>query len=271
MPELPEVETTRRGIAAHVIGHRVTQVCVRQAALRWPVAPDLPETLAGQVIREVGRRGKYLLLGFDHGTLLVHLGMSGNLRLVPGTLAPLTHDHVDWLLDDGQALRLNDPRRFGAVLWTAGPVGQHPLLKDLGPEPLSEAFSSVYLHARARNRRVAIKYLLMDAHVVVGVGNIYANEALFMAGIHPARAAGHIALARYGRLVGAVRQVLNEAITAGGTTLRDFVGSDGRPGYFAQQLRVYGRAEAPCRTCDSPIRHLRQGQRSSYFCPRCQR
>jgi len=271
MPELPEVETTRRGIAAHVMGRRVQAVCVRQPALRWPVSPELPALLAGRMIRDVGRRGKYLLLGFEHGTVLIHLGMSGSLRLVPAEQPIRTHDHVDWRLDDDRVLRLNDPRRFGAVLWTSGPAEQHPLLSELGPEPLSEAFSGAYLHALARHRRAAIKIVLMDAHVVVGVGNIYANEALFMAGIHPARAAGRIGLLRHERLVAAIREVLSAAIASGGTTLRDFVGSDGRPGYFAQQLRVYGRAGAPCRVCAAPIRHLRQGQRSSYFCPVCQR
>lgn len=271
MPELPEVETIRRGIAAHVIGRCVMQVCVRQNALRWPVAPDLAKTLTGQMIREVGRRGKYLLVGFDHGTLLVHLGMSGSLRLLDSLLPPLRHDHVDWLLDNGQILRLNDPRRFGAVLWTPDPASQHPLLKNLGPEPFSDLFTASYLHAVTRKRSACIKNVLMDAQVVVGVGNIYANESLFLAGIHPARAAGRIGLARYERLVTAVHLVLEEAIACGGTTLRDFVGSDGRPGYFAQQLRVYGRTQAPCRRCDSPIRHLRLGQRSSYFCPICQR
>ena len=271
MPELPEVETTRRGIAAQVTGLRVLNLDVRQGVLRWPIPAELPAQVAGRVVRGIERRGKYLLVRFEHGTMLIHLGMSGSLRLGPTGEAVRTHDHVIWQLDNGLSLRLNDPRRFGSVLWTGDPVDRHPLLRDLGPEPFSEAFSAQYLKRMTTHRRVSIKPLLMDARVVVGVGNIYASEALFLAGIHPARASGRIALSRYEQLVNAVRQVLEEAIAAGGTTLRDFVASDGRPGYFAQQLRVYGRTSQPCRMCAAPIRHLRQGQRSSYFCPACQK
>ncbi|MDY6956150.1 MAG: bifunctional DNA-formamidopyrimidine glycosylase/DNA-(apurinic or apyrimidinic site) lyase [Pseudomonadota bacterium] len=270
MPELPEVETTRRGIAAQVIGCRIVQVSVRQSALRWPV-PDLSLHLAEQRIKAIGRRGKYLLFTFADGTMLIHLGMSGSLRLVPVGTPAMTHDHVEWQLDNGWTLRLNDPRRFGAVLWTDAPVEEHPLICHLGPEPLSAAFDADYLRAVTRDRSAAIKTVLMDSRVVVGVGNIYANEALFRAGIHPARAARRIGWIRQQHLVGSIRHVLAEAIAVGGTTLRDFVGSDGRPGYFAQQLSVYGCAQAPCRQCGTPIRQFRQGQRSSYFCPRCQR
>jgi len=271
MPELPEVETTRRGIAPGITGRRVLAVDVRQWALRWPITAELPAQVTGQAIHGIDRRGKYLLVRFESGTMLVHLGMSGSLRLVSAAEPARRHDHVIWQLDNGLSLRLHDPRRFGSVLWTAEPADQHPLLRDLGPEPLSAAFSAAYLKHLTAHRRAAIKTTLMDARVVVGVGNIYASEALFLAGIHPARASGRIALSRYEQLVSAVRQVLEEAIAVGGTTLRDFVGGDGRPGYFAQQLRVYGRASLPCRSCAAPIRHLRQGQRSSYFCARCQK
>ncbi len=271
MPELPEVETTRRGIAPGVSGRQVLAVDVRQWALRWPIPAELPARVTGQVVRGIERRGKYLLVRFEHGTMLVHLGMSGSLRLISAAEPLRRHDHVIWQFDNDLSLRLNDPRRFGSVLWTEAPAEHHPLLRDLGPEPFSEAFSAEYLKRLTAHRRAAIKTTLMDARVVVGVGNIYASEALFLAGIHPARASGRIAHPRYERLVAAVRQVLEEAIAAGGTTLRDFVGGDGRPGYFAQQLRVYGRASQPCRACAAPVRHLRQGQRSSYFCPDCQK
>jgi len=271
MPELPEVETTRRGIAPGITGRRVLAMDVRQWTLRWPIPAELPEQVTGQVVLGIERRGKYLLVRFEPGTMLVHLGMSGSLRLIDAAEPARRHDHVIWQLDNGLCLRLHDPRRFGSVLWTAEPAAHHPLLRALGPEPLSAAFSAQYLKRLTAHRRSAIKTTLMDARVVVGVGNIYASEALFLAGIHPARASGRIALSRYEDLVSAVRQVLEEAIAAGGTTLRDFVGGDGRPGYFAQQLRVYGRASQPCRSCAAPVRHLRQGQRSSYFCAHCQK
>ncbi len=271
MPELPEVETTRRGIEPHVKGRRVTGVVVRQRRLRWPVPRALERALPGQVIRAVERRAKYLLLVTDAGTAIVHLGMSGSLRLVPADSAPGPHDHVDLVLDDGNCLRLTDPRRFGALLWTRTDPTRHRLLRDLGPEPFDAAFDGAWLYRRSRGRRVAVKSFLMDSHTVAGVGNIYANEALFLAGIHPARPAGRISRQRYERLAKSVRDILQQAIARGGTTLRDFVGGDGRPGYFQQTLRVYGRAGEPCMQCGAPIRATRIGQRSTFYCPRCQR
>ncbi len=270
MPELPEVETTRRGIAPHLTGQRLIGAVVRDARLRWPVPHGLDRRLAGRAVLAVNRRAKYLLLTVEGGTLILHLGMSGSLRLVAAEAPPGKHDHVDLLLSDGRALRLHDPRRFGAVLWTTEEPARHPLLANLGPEPLSESFNGDYLFSRSRGRRGAVKSFIMDAHVVVGVGNIYANEALFLAGIDPRRAAGRIAAARYVRLGTAIRGVLEAAIAEGGTTLRDFVGGDGRPGYFAQSLKVYGRAGEPCTSCGGPVRQLRLGQRSTFFCQQCQ-
>lgn len=271
MPELPEVETARRGIAPHLVGRRVVRVVVRDRRLRWPVPPALARELTGQVVTGVDRRAKYLLLLSDRGTAILHLGMSGSVRVVPAATAPRPHDHVDLVLEDGQALRLTDPRRFGCLLWTRGDPRAHPLLAGLGPEPLGPDFSGSYLYRATRGRRAAVKTVLMDARTVAGVGNIYANEALFVAGIHPARPAGRVSATRYGRLAGAVRSVLAEAIEAGGTTLRDFVRVDGEPGYFAQSLRAYEREGQPCATCGTPIRRRVIGQRASYFCPRCQR
>ena len=271
MPELPEVETTRRGISAHLTGRRVVRVDVREPRLRWPVPTELPRVLAGQAIEAVERRGKYLLLRTRGGTLILHLGMSGSLQVVPAAAGPGPHDHVDVVLEGGQALRLTDPRRFGCLLWTPGDPLRHPLLAGLGPEPFDTAFTGAYLYGQTRGRRAPVKALLMDSHVVAGVGNIYANESLFLAGIHPGRPAGRIGLARYGRLAGAVRAVLEEAIRAGGTTLRDFVGVDGQPGYFAQRLRVYEREGKPCEVCGHSLHRRIIGQRASYFCPRCQR
>ena len=270
MPELPEVETTRRGIAPHLTGHRITAITVRNRQLRWPISDHLIATLPGEVIHAVERRGKYLLLRCDHGTLLLHLGMSGSLRLVSDTTPAGRHDPVDLQLDSGQRLRLTDPRRFGSLLWCEGDLADHPRLAHLGPEPLGEAFSGDHLYQQAAGRRVAVKNLIMDGHVVVGVGNIYANEALFCAGIDPRRAANRISRDRYQRLAEAIRQVLQRAIDAGGTTLRDFVGGDGKPGYFRQQLQVYGRGGEPCERCGSALQVERIGQRSSVYCRRCQ-
>ncbi len=270
MPELPEVETTRRGIAPALVGATVATVRVRDPRLRWPVPVDLSRRLAGNTIEAVDRRAKYLLLRTPRGTLIVHLGMSGSLRLLPAAQPPGRHDHVDLVLGSGQCLRLNDPRRFGAVLWTEAPPQAHPLLRDLGPEPLDADFDGTALYADSRHRRTAVKSFIMDSHVVVGVGNIYASEALFLAGIHPRRSAGRIAAVRYARLAAAIREVLEAAITAGGTTLRDFVGGDGRPGYFGQQLRVYGRAGLPCERCGTRLRRTVQVGRATYYCPRCQ-
>jgi formamidopyrimidine-DNA glycosylase len=244
---------------------------VRQPSLRWPVPKGLSALLAGRRVEGLARRGKYLLLDVGTGAVLIHLGMSGSLRLVPADTPPQKHDHLDFLFEGGQAVRFTDPRRFGAVLWTAAPPAEHPLLAHLGPEPLGPAFDGAYLWLRARGRRVAVKALLMDSRVVVGVGNIYANEALFRSRIDPRRPAGRISSLRFERLAEAVREVLTEAIAQGGTTLRDFVAEDGRPGYFQQQLQVYGRAGRPCVRCAAALREVRLGQRSTVYCPRCQR
>jgi formamidopyrimidine-DNA glycosylase len=270
VPELPEVETTLRGIAPHVVGHRIARVVVRDRRLRWPVPADLEAKAAGRIVKAAARRAKYLLLDCGGGTLIVHLGMSGSLRVVPAASPPGAHDHADIVLEAGHALRLNDPRRFGCLLWTAADPLRHPLLRDLGPEPLGTDFGGDYLHGRARGRHVPVKHFLMDSHTVAGLGNIYVNEALFAAGIHPARAAGRISAARYARLAEAIRTVLTAAIGEGGTTLRDFVGGDGRPGYFQLRLSVYGRAGQPCPACGAPVRAVALGQRASYACRRCQ-
>lgn len=270
MPELPEVETTRRGIAPHIEGKTVRDVIVRHHQLRWPVPRGLKATLVVHKVKSVSRRAKYLLIEFDHGTLIVHLGMSGSLRIIDGALPADKHDHVDIVFESGRALRLTDPRRFGAVLWTRDDPQQHDLIAHLGPEPLSDTFSGDYLYQRSRGRKGTIKQFIMDGKIVVGVGNIYANESLFLAGINPKRLAGRISRERYDTLAEAIKQVLAAAIKQGGTTLRDFVGGDGRPGYFAQQLNVYGREGEPCRVCGTPIKHLVLGQRSTYYCPNCQ-
>jgi len=270
MPELPEVETTRRGIAPHIKGQRVSEVIIRQPKLRWPVPLELVDDLPGKVVQSVERRAKYLLIGFEQGTLIIHLGMSGSLRIVQADQEEGKHDHVDLVLQNGIALRLTDPRRFGAVLWQPKGV-EHELLSHLGPEPLSEAFDDQVLVTAAKGRKTAIKQLIMDNKVVVGVGNIYANEALFLSGIHPKRAAGRISEQRLCRLAENIRIVLSRAIQQGGTTLKDFVGGDGKPGYFKQELNVYGRTGECCVNCGSILKEIRLGQRSTVFCPDCQR
>jgi formamidopyrimidine-DNA glycosylase len=271
MPELPEVETTRRGLAPLVVGRRIAALEVREPRLRWPVPARLDRLLAGRRIESVSRRAKYLLFGTDAGTLLVHLGMSGGLRFhAQNAPPPGKHDHLDIRFSDGACLRYHDPRRFGSVHFAEEPE-RHPLLAELGPEPLSDAFTPEYLASRCRGRHVAIKPHLMNSRVVVGIGNIYASEALYRASIHPVRAAGRIARPRFDGLVAAIRAVLSDAIERGGTTLRDFAGSDGRPGYFQLDLDVYDREGAPCRRCGTPIRAVVLGQRSTYYCPRCQR
>ena len=239
--------------------------------LRYPLPRDLPRKVAGQRIVRVGRRAKYLLLGLESGTLLLHLGMSGNLRVVPAATPRVPHDHFDLVLDSGRALRFNDPRRFGSLVYTSGEAGAHPLLERLGPEPFSKAFDADYLYRITRRRRVAIKQLLMNSQLVVGVGNIYASEALFRARLRPGRAARSLTRADAARLVRAVRAVLRQAISEGGTTLRDYLGADGAPGYFRQRLYVYERRGKPCRRCGSPVRAMTQGQRSTYYCPTCQK
>jgi len=271
LPELPEVETTRRGLAPHVRRRRIAALSVYERRLRWPVTRELPGQVAGQRIVRVGRRAKYLLLELESGTLLLHLGMSGNLRAVPADSPRVTHDHFDLVLDSGLALRFNDPRRFGSLLYTSADPGEHPLLASLGPEPLAAAFDADYLFRITRGRRVAIKQLLMNSRLVVGVGNIYASEALFRARIRPQRPARTLSRADAGRLVRGVRAVLGQAIRAGGTTLRDYLGADGAPGYFRQRLYVYERRGKPCRRCRTPVRAVVQGQRSTYYCPSCQK
>ena len=270
MPELPEVETTRRGIAPHISGQKIARVIVRERRMRHPIPRSFSSKVSGQRIREVGRRGKYLLLACGAGTVIVHLGMSGTLRLVPADRPAQKHDHVDLQLDNGLALRLRDPRRFGLMVWTDADPLLHPLLRDLGPEPLTAAFTGTYLAHRASGRSLPVKQFIMDAKVVVGVGNIYANEALFMAGVHPCRVVGKVTATEYGLIATSIKRVLRKAITAGGTTLRDYVNGAGRSGYFAQQLLVYGRAGQPCRRCAHEIESLRLGQRATYFCPHCQ-
>lgn len=271
MPELPEVETTRRGITPHIQGKKFQQVVVRQRQLRWPVPDNLASTLIDLRLRDVGRRGKYLLLVTDNGTLLIHLGMSGNLRITTSEQALRKHDHIDFIFDDATVLRFNDQRRFGAVLWTSEPIENHPLLASLGPEPLSDGFDGQHLFNKSRKRVIPVKNLIMDSHIVVGVGNIYANEALFLARLHPKRPAGEIELSDYQRLVEAIKTVLKQAIEQGGTTLRDFINAQGKPGYFQQSLSVYGREGQACLHCAEPIKQLKIGQRASYFCASCQR
>lgn len=271
MPELPEVETTRRGIEPLVRGQTVCVVHVRDARLRYGVPLQLANELPGRQVDAVTRRGKYLLVRAGDATLIIHLGMSGSLRLVPVETPIGKHDHVDVCLANGYCLRLHDPRRFGCMMWVHTPPEQHPLLRNLGPEPLDEGFTGAYLFARSRARKVPIKQFIMDSRSVVGVGNIYANEALFEAGIHPLRAAGRVSAARYELLVQAIKHVLQKAIAAGGTTLRDFVNGAGAPGYFQQQLQVYGRAGEKCARCNARVTHVQTGQRATYYCAHCQR
>lgn len=270
MPELPEVETTLRGIKPHILNRKVSAVVVRNRRLRWPVPAALDSRLAGQTVHGVTRRAKYLLLTLDTGTLILHLGMSGSLRITASATPAQKHDHVD-IQFGSHTVRLRDPRRFGAVLWTSRDPLQHKLLKHLGPEPLQDDFDGDHLYGASRGRKQAVKTFIMDSRRVVGVGNIYASEALFLAGIHPGTAAGRISRARYLALAAAIKQVLGAAIEQGGTTLRDFTASDGQPGYFAQSLHVYGRQGQPCTRCGAPVRQIQQGQRSTYYCPHCQR
>lgn len=271
MPELPEVETTRRGVEPYLSGQRICRLEVREGRLRWPVPERLGTLLLDARVRAVQRRGKYLLLRFDAGTLLIHLGMSGSLRVLTSpTPPPRKHDHIDIVMANGHLLRYHDPRRFGAFLWIEGEPQRHPLLADLGPEPLEGGFDGRWLYRLSRGRKVSVKQFLMDGHVVAGVGNIYANEALFEAGIDPRRQAGRIGYARYERLAAAVRRILGSAIAKGGTTLRDYVNGDGTPGYFALSLNVYGRAGQPCPGCGAAVRVARNAQRSTFYCPHCQ-
>lgn len=268
MPELPEVETTRLGVLPHVVNRTLTATQIRNPNLRWPV--EVPDSLIGQTILEVERRAKYLLFRFPSGSLIVHLGMSGSLRVATPSDVPKKHDHVDLVFGD-VVLRYNDPRRFGSMHWQPGVATEHWLLKHLGPEPFDPDFSGAYLKRLAKKRKQAVKNFIMDGRIVVGVGNIYANEALFMAGIRPTVPAAKVTLLAYERLAEDIVQVLNAAIEMGGTTLRDFVGSNGEPGYFKQKLFVYGRAGLPCRRCDTELKGKVIGQRASVYCTNCQR
>lgn len=271
MPELPEVETTRRGISPWLIGQRVASAKIRNPGLRWPIPDDLADQLIGGEIKAVRRRSKYLLVEFEHGTALIHLGMSGSLRLADPRDAFRKHDHWCWTLDSGKQLRYHDPRRFGALLWLKDDPLIHPLLAGLGPEPLQDDFTGRHLWQLARGRKAPVKNFIMDAHVVVGVGNIYASESLYRAGIHPARAAGRVSQSRYDLLADSIVEVLREAIDSGGSTLRDYVNGSGNPGYFQQKLDVYGRSGEACRRCGETIASRKIGQRSSFYCPACQR
>ncbi|MEI2416980.1 bifunctional DNA-formamidopyrimidine glycosylase/DNA-(apurinic or apyrimidinic site) lyase [Orrella sp. JC864] len=275
MPELPEVETTRRGIAPLVTGRALTRLAVHEPRLRWPVPADMDRLLAGRTLLACERRGKYLLLRFEHGVQLVHLGMSGSLRRVaPGEFLR-KHDHVEWVFGEDAVLRLHDPRRFGAVLWhpaEAGPVQDHPLLARLGIEPFDPRFGGAWLRAWFKGRSQSVKQALLAGDAVVGVGNIYASESLFRARIHPATPAGRLSPARCERLAQAVQATLQDALHSGGSTLRDYVNSDSEPGaYFDIHAAVYERAGLPCKSCATPIRRIVQGQRATYYCPRCQR
>ena len=270
MPELPEVETTLRGIEPVLLGHVIKSVQVRNPALRWPVTKAVQKA-AGKRVVGLERRAKYMLVDCGKGGLLMHLGMSGSLRICDPRDPPKIHDHFDLLMDSGDCIRFHDPRRFGALLWWDTPWQEHSLLRHLGPEPLGESFDGKYLYQRSRGLKVAVKHFIMDGKVVVGVGNIYAAEALFMAGIHPSRPAGRVGAERYEMLSLAIRDVLEHAIRRGGTTLRDFINSSGEPGYFAQELLVYDREGHACFRCNAMVKRKVMGQRSSYYCPRCQR
>ncbi|MDH5484527.1 MAG: bifunctional DNA-formamidopyrimidine glycosylase/DNA-(apurinic or apyrimidinic site) lyase [Gammaproteobacteria bacterium] len=270
MPELPEVETSRRGIQPHVINKPISDVIIRQKKLRWPIPARLKTELINQTFHSVERRGKYLLLQSGKGCLIIHLGMSGSLRITDTSRAPEKHDHFDILFNDKTILRLRDPRRFGAVLWTKKNPLQHKLLQGLGPEPLTEDFTAKYLAQKAKNRRISIKSFIMNSQVVVGVGNIYANEALFLAGINPKRQCNRISITRLQNLTQAIKEILSKAIQQGGTTLRDFTHEDGKPGYFQQTLNVYGKKDQPCPHCGTPLKHIQQQQRSTYYCCICQ-
>ena len=270
MPELPEVETTRLGIAPHIIGQVIKDVVIRNKNLRWPITATLKKDLLSQQFQKIDRRGKYLLCYTDHGCMIMHLGMSGSLRIVNKNIKPGKHDHLDILFASGKILRFHDPRRFGSVIWTKKDPLQHKLIKDLGPEPLSKDFNGDWLYMRSRKRTQAIKNFIMDSRNVVGVGNIYASESLFLAGINPKRKAGNVSLERYERLAMAIKKILKQSIKQGGTTLRNFVNGDGKPGYFQQQLNVYGRKDQPCPKCGATIKEIKLGQRSSFYCANCQ-
>lgn len=271
MPELPEVETTLRGIEPFILNQTVRDIIVRHHGLRWPVPANLQQILPGQIIHRLSRRGKYLLLEIGSGTLIIHLGMSGSIRILTQPTSPKIHDHIDILFDNNICLRMTDPRRFGAVLWTTDDPFSHVLLAHLGPEPLENGFTGKYLWESARKRKASVKSFLMDSKIVVGVGNIYATEALFEAGILPRKAAGKVSLIQYEKLVKAVKKILAAAIKKGGTTLKDFVNTDGRDGYFSLHLKAYGRGGMECRNCRTILKEIRLGQRSTVYCPKCQK
>lgn len=270
MPELPEVETTRCGIVPFLVGKTINDVRIREKRLRWPVPGQLKKYLTGQTINKIDRRAKYLLFHTETGCMLIHLGMSGSLRIVNTQTPVKTHDHIDFIVGNDRCLRFHDPRRFGSIHWTTSDPYNHKLLNRLGPEPLGEELNADYLYKKSRKRIQSVKNFIMDSHIVVGIGNIYANEALFLAGIHPKRKAGKVSLQRYGELTDAIKQVLDRAIKKGGTTLRDFVNGEGKPGYFSQDLKIYNRAGLQCVNCDSIIKSERLGQRSTFFCSHCQ-
>lgn len=271
MPELPEVETTLRGLKPHITQQKVVKVIIRHPQLRWPVPMGITSALKGQIVNRIYRRAKYLLFDFNTGTLLLHLGMSGRLRILSTPLAPQPHDHIDICFANQKTLRFTDPRRFGALLWVKGPPEQHPLLVNIGPEPLSAAFDGAYLWQKAQRKKMPVKSYIMDSAIVAGVGNIYAAEALFQAKIAPHAAAGSLSLSAYTRLAAAIKSVLSHAIAKGGTTLKDFTKSDGSPGYFRIELQAYGRGGEPCTRCRTMLVSTRIGQRSTVYCPTCQR
>ncbi|MDH5229363.1 MAG: bifunctional DNA-formamidopyrimidine glycosylase/DNA-(apurinic or apyrimidinic site) lyase [Gammaproteobacteria bacterium] len=270
MPELPEVETTRRGISPHILNKTIQQVIIRHHGLRWPVDKDLPQLLQQQSINTIERRGKYLIFSLANGSILLHLGMSGSLAIVNTNTPIRKHDHVDIVFNDNTCLRFHDPRRFGAIVWTTQAIEEHDLLKRLGPEPLTNEFNADYLWQHCHRRTTSIKQAIMNAHIVVGVGNIYASEALFLAGIRPQHKANKLSRMKCRLLVDAIKQILHQAIQQGGTTLKDFLQADGQAGYFTQSLCVYGREGLACEICNSTIKQINIGQRSSYFCPKCQ-
>jgi len=271
MPELPEVETSRRGITPHIVDKKIAQIILRHSKLRWPIPKDITQIFSAQYIEQIQRRGKYLLLITPVGTLILHLGMSGSLRIVKNDAPAQKHDHVDIVFTHGISLRFTDPRRFGCLLWTNADPMQHPLLKHLGVEPLSKAFNVSYLFQQTRKRKLTSKQLLMNSHIIVGVGNIYASEALFAAGIRPTKIAARLTKTQCQALVNAIKKILRRAINAGGTTLSDFTQSDGKPGYFKQKLQIYGRTGEPCYQCQTPIKEKTIAARNSFYCPQCQK
>jgi len=271
MPELPEVETSRCGIEPHLLNKKITGVIIRQHKLRWPIPKNLPALATGKKVLSVSRRAKYIYLQLENGNIIIHLGMSGSLRICTKKTPPEKHDHIDIIVTGNKVLRLRDPRKFGCVLWAPADINQHRLIKPLGPEPLEPDFDVDYLKSKATNRTCSIKSLIMNSHIVVGVGNIYASEALFRAGINPKVKAGKISRPRLQKLVDAIKQTLNDAIKSGGTTLRDFTASDGQPGYFAQELLVYGREGEACTQCGAAIKQFTQQARSTFYCSNCQK